>query len=317
MHRCAARMHDAFEHQLNLASGSITPRRRSSKAFGRHGADEARVRAGPSSTWPFRPMPRRRSDERVQRVAPGDRAPGCRPRCIGAPHRSAPAPRPAASSIGERDRHAHERTCPADAHANSRASRHTAASSSPGDGSRSRPPIACCRAATRVASASRNPPRRSHTVAGRLEVDALRDRSGRAARRPSRATSPTRSLPRPPGSVACASAAGNTLKVSSARMPSVPQLPTSAWWSRNPAAFFTTLPPLRVSRPRPSTMRAPMRKSRDPAVAIAARSVHARRHGAAERGPRRRASGGSNGRYCPCCASRRSMSRDRACPRAP
>ena len=70
--------------------------------------------------------------------------------------------------------------------------------------------------------------------------DALADAGGTTAQR------------QPAGAQSCA-----TKRYIAARI-------ASGSWSRKPAAFFTTFPPLCVSRPPPSTISAPMMKSRIP-----------------------------------------------------
>ena len=203
------------------------------------------------------------------------------------PHRTVAATTPrraaaaSASVIGTRTRDVSR-----GAHANSRASRHTAASSSPGEDLARVRRSRCCSAATRVASASRNPPRRSHRVRA-ARGPALRDRSGRAG--PSAMSArPTR------GRAASTRMRGVRL---CGREHLEGQLREDA--ERSAAAderlvqqeaggVLHHLAAAARQPPAPVDDACADQEVACPAVAIAARSVHARRHGAAERGPRRR-----------------------------
>ena len=193
MQGAQGRLHDAIKHQLNLASGSMTWRSRSSKAFGLT-APMKRLPGGPSSTWPLRSMPAQQVGERVQRVAPGDerqvaghgvsprRSVGCHRRVQRKQHR-------------RRDRHAHQRRVPRSPRELPRIPPHESVIVSPRISPG--PPIACRRAATRVASASRNPPSRSHTVPGGSRSSASRSKRARWTAA-TRAVADARSVRSPP-----------------------------------------------------------------------------------------------------------------------
>ena len=84
--------------------------------------------------------------------------------------------------------------------------------------------------------------------------------------------------------------------------PHIPRLPTISLGRSNPAAFLTTLPPPRMTRPRPSIMRTSMTKSRTPPK----RSRPGPAALAATVPPNvapDSTQSGSKGRYCPFSAS--------------
>ena len=238
-------LHRPIPAQNLPASGIHDARSRSSKAFGVTAPMKRRpgsARAAPGPTAPCRAGCRR-----GRRAAPARQsAPGCRPRCSGGPHRRRASAASSARQHGQRDRHAHERTCrgrpgelarvPPDRGIVARRCRTSRVRRS-----------TCCRAAHARRAPRGTPPRRSH-IAGRLEVDRF-EVEARALHRGHQRDS-GREVGRIHAEGGVRLGGGEHLEGQLGEDAERPQLPTSAWCSRKPAAFFTTLPPLLLSRPR-------------------------------------------------------------------
>ena len=109
-------------------------------------------------------------------------------------------------------------------------------------------------------------------------------------------------------SVHVAAGRGNTLNVISASTPNRPRLPTKNFGRSKPAAFFTTFPPRRSSRPAPSTKRTPRMKSRTPPKRKRPGPLSPAATVPPSVAPAS-ASTGSKGRYCPRSASAAAISR--------
>ena len=288
------------------ACGSITERRRCSNGFGRRSAPMKGDPGRPGQHLPDEALLAQDRVEHVDRAAARRPRRGCRPRhsaCTAAVGASARIQRrqPAATQ-----RHADERCVGRNPRELARVAPHEP-HRPPGEDVALGPPIDLPGPSLASSSASRRAaePEPRRTPGG---VRSMASRSKRARCTAAISASADARSPASTRTVACAVGAGNTLKVSSATTPRRPQLPTIAWCSRKPAAFFTTLPPLCDDAPFAVDEARADQEVANAAEAIAARAVHARSDGAADRGARRSRGAGRTAGTARAAASARSMS---------